>query len=75
MPMLAKKPLAQCYQVLHEAGCDGGDTGLTSSDLGRRCNRRYGARHQGYWEKQRQALADMGYAEKSAAGSTARRFG
>ena len=55
----------QCYQVLREAGCHGEDTGLTASDLGALCNRRYGARYQGYWEKQLKALAEMGYAEKS----------
>ncbi len=65
MRMFTKEPWAQCYLVLREAGCHGEDTGLTASDLGARCNRRYGARHQGYWEKQLKALAEMGYAEKS----------
>ncbi len=66
MRTLTKEPLVRCDQVLHEAGCDGEDTGLTASALRARCNRRYGARHQGYWEKQQlQALSDMGYAEKS----------
>ncbi len=65
MRTLTKEPLVRCYQVLHEAGCDGEDTGLTASDLGARCDQRYGARHQGYWGKQLQALTDMGYAEKS----------
>ena len=65
MRAIAKEPWVQCYLVLREAGCHADGAGLTASDLGARCNRRYGARHQGYWEKQLQALADMGYAEKS----------
>jgi len=65
MRILTKEPLVRCYQVLHEAGCQGEDSGLTASDLAGRCDQRYGARHQGYWGKQLQALAEMGYAEKS----------
>jgi hypothetical protein len=63
--MRATEPCMQCYQVLHEASSDGEGSGLTTSDLAARCDRRYGARHQGYWGKQLLALADMGYAEKS----------
>jgi hypothetical protein len=62
---LREVSLVGCYQVLHEAGVDANVGGLTASDLGARCNRRYGARYQGYWEKQLTALAEMGYAEKS----------
>ncbi len=65
MRMLVKEPLVRCYQVLHEAGRHTEDAGLTARDLTERCNRRYGARHAGYWGKQLQALADMGYAQKS----------
>ncbi len=65
MRILTKEPLVRCYQVLHESGCHGEDTGLTASILEARCNERYGLRHQGYWGKQLQALAEMGYAEKS----------
>ena len=75
MRILTKEPLVRCYQVLHEAGCQGEDSGLTASDLAGRCDQRYGARHQGYWGKQLQALAEMGYAEKSGRCSIARRFG
>jgi hypothetical protein len=65
MRTLTKEPLVRCYQVLHEAGCHTEEAGLTASDLAERCDQRYGARHQGYWGKQLQALAEMGYAEKS----------
>jgi hypothetical protein len=65
MRTLTEVPLVRCYQVLHETGRHTEDGGLTASDLSYRCNQRYGARHYGYWGKQLQALADMGYAEKS----------
>jgi len=63
MRILREVSLVRCYQVLHEAGCNG--VGLTASDLAARCDQRYGARHQGYWSRQLLALADMGYAKKS----------
>jgi len=63
MRILREVPLVRCYQVLQEAGSQTEDAGLTASDLADRCDRRYGARHQGYWAKQLQALAEMGYAE------------
>ena len=61
MRILREVSLVRCYQVLHEARCNG--DGLTASDLAARCDQRYGA--QGYWGRQLEALADMGYAEKS----------
>jgi hypothetical protein len=65
MPILREVPLVRCYEVLHEACGHAEHGGLTARDLGARCNRRYGVRHQGYWEKQLKALAEMGYAEKT----------
>jgi len=58
-----KEPWRQCFQVLHEANRNG--DGLTASDLSERCNQLYGARYQGYWGRQLEALADMGFAQKS----------
>ena len=57
--MLANEPLAQCYEVLHEAGA------LTAGDLSGRCNQRYGIRSGDYWGRQLRALADLGYAKRT----------
>jgi len=59
MRTLTKKPMVRCYQVLHEAD------GLTAGDLTARCNQRYGLHGKEYWNRQLQALAEMGCAQKS----------
>jgi len=65
MPILRQVPLVRCYEVLTEAAQHSEGGGLTASDLSERCNQRYGAHSKEYWSRQLQALADMGYAEKT----------
>jgi hypothetical protein len=60
---LRKVPLVRCYQVLNEVSTQYG--GLTAGDHSDCFNRRYGVHGKEYWNRQLQALADMGYAEKS----------
>ena len=55
----AQDSCMQCYQVLTESA------GFTTGDVSERCNQLYGTRYPGYWGRQLQALADMGYAQKS----------